>query len=203
MNDTLQGFIAALCGFIVAKLFEYLSLSKTHKLVLEKEYFLKKLNAFEKATTYYTITHSSITTIAAVFNTLNNDDVDLPPETVDSMLKKVSENLDAVQKSTQDSALALNLYTDLQFSNENELLFSRYIEILGQISLTTQVIRWLNEKKGEGITEEVNLIDTHIDEKVIEMKESVSELVGISLKVKNLHIEIITHLRTEMKKLEH
>lgn len=203
MNDTLQGFLAAIGGFSVGKLFDYLNLNKSHSLALKKEYFLNKLNAFEKATTYYTITHTSITTIAAVFNTLNNEDVDFPPEVVESMLKKVAENLEFVQKSTQDSALALGLYTDLKFADENELLFTRYLEILGQISLTTQVIRLLNEGEVGSSNEEVNRLDSLVNEKIKEIGQSVSELVAISSKVKILHTGITDHLRSEMKKFEY
>ena len=204
-NSIAVGIITAGSAIItlaVTKLYDYFYTTKAHNLELKKEYFLKKLNAFEKATTYYTITHSSVTAISNIFNTLNNDEVDFPPEIVDSMLKKVAQNLETVQQSTQDSALALGLYTDLKFTDENDLLFTRYLDVVGQINLKTQMISLINDKKSV-ISQDENLKNDALEEEILgEVLTLVSELVGISVKVKELHSGIIEHLREQMREFE-
>ena len=187
--------ICALAGVFVGKFFDVWTLSKTHSLTLKKEYFLKKLNAFEKASTYYTITHTSLTFIANVFNLLNNDQVEFPKETIDLMLKKSTENLERVQQSTQDSALAIGLYTDFPFASDEEVLYTRYLEVLGQIQLKTQILSLLNQEndeKNDGLTDKI----------INEMLDLISEIVGISSQLKNLYTRLTAQLRAEVRKFD-
>ena len=195
MSDAIVGAICALSGVFLGKLFDVLTVGKTHTLALKKEYFLKKLNAFEKATTYYTITHTSLKFIANVFNTLNDDDSALPPATVDMMLKRATENLDRVQIATQDSALAIGLYTDLDYSKEDEILYTRYLEILGQIALKTQMLNLLNQSENE---HDPTLFDKILDE----MLALVAEIIDVSNKLKTLYTGITSQLRIEMRKYD-
>lgn len=202
MNDTILGGLIAIVSFLGAKLSDYLFMTRAHDLALKKEYFLKKINAFEKATTYYTISHTSITAISFIFNLLNNEDADLPKPVIDTMLKKVADNLERVQQSTQDSALAIGLYTDFQFTEQNEVFFSRYLDVTGQIGLKTQVMELINGKVANTPEEEGR--DEELSDKILgEMLALVSELVGISTNLKTLYTGVTQHLRDQMKKFDH
>lgn len=137
----------------------------------------------------------TITFVANVFNTLNSDDVDFPKETIDLILKKTLENLEQVQQTTQDSALAISLYTDFSSNNNEEVLYTRYLEVLGQINLKTEMMNILNQEDNPKNDE---LSDRLIDEQLV----LITDLVSISDNLKNLYTRITIHLREEVRKYD-
>ena len=147
-------------------------------------------------TTYYTVTHTSLTLISNIFNTLNNDGVDFPKETIDLMLKKAIENLERVQQATQDSALAMGLYTDFSITDKDEILYTRYLEVWGEIHLKAQVIELINQ---EPETIQNNQL---YDKLITEQLDLVGDLVSISANLKFLYTGITKNLRAELRKFD-
>lgn len=201
MNDTLIGGGIAVVSFIGSRLIDYLFLTKTHDLALKKEFFIKKLNAFEKATTYYTITHSSITAVAKILNIINNDNAALPQNVMDDMLKTINNNLAKVQQATQDTALAIELYTDIDTGNKDEMLFSRYLDILGEIGLKNHVLELINSSVATGPSQQ-QYLDEQLDKYLQEVMLLISELVGISSELKKVYTGITKRLRQQIKEYD-
>ena len=111
------------------------------------------------------------------------------------MLKKTLENLERVQQTTQDSALAISLYTDFSSNNNEEVLYTRYLEVLGQINLKTEMMNILNQEDNPKNDE---LSDRLIDEQLV----LITDLVSISDNLKNLYTRITIHLREEVRKYD-
>ena len=142
------------------------------------------------------MTHTSLTLISNIFNTINNEGVDFPKETIDVMLKKAIENLERVQQATQDSALAMGLYTDFSITDKDEILYTRYLEVSGEIHLKTQVIELINQ-------EPETIQNRQLYDKLIaEQLELVGDLVGISANLKILYTGITKNLRAELRKFD-
>jgi len=203
MNETLQGVLATVAGFAISRLFDYLNLGKTHTLALKKEYFMRKLNSFEKATAYYTIGQNSIMVMSHIYNQMTNDDIDFPEPVISRMLQDLNDNLNTVQRATQESALALGLYTDYKFSDEANLLGSRYLDVLGQMTLTAQVLKLIKDQQENAFPQESARLDRFFDDEMEKLGNLITELAAISDRMKAVHTGVVTHLRGQMRQYEH
>lgn len=199
MNETIQGALIAMISFGAAKGFDYLVMQKTHSLSLKKEYFLKKLNAFENATSYYTIAHITLRNIAIIYKSITKDDVDFPEETIKEMLREVKDGLKSVYDRTQNYALALTLYSDIKFDDQDELDSEKFYDLLGQISWGNSMI----ELYYKNITpENKERADELIEEEMGKIKGIIEEMDGLSKKIKARYKILTAQLRLELKKYD-
>ncbi|HSY60330.1 MAG TPA: hypothetical protein VK796_00585 [Cytophaga sp.] len=121
----------------ITRFFDNKALKKGHVLALSKEFFLRKLLAFEKATAYYTVSHLTIGGMSNMFKIFIKDNVNFDEETSNAMMKKMQENLEKVTTQTQELAMSLPLYTDIQLLDSDDSDALKYIELLGEIGVIT------------------------------------------------------------------
>ena len=86
MGDKYIAILGGLVGsgftIAVTKIFEYFQTNQLHKLSLKKEFFLRKLNVYEKTVSQLTIAHTTITNIAVLIKIADNPDANFTDEQV-------------------------------------------------------------------------------------------------------------------------
>ena len=199
----LAGGALSLLTLFVTKWFDLQTIKKNHKQALIKEFFIKKLTAFEKGTSYYTIAHHSITTMAMIFKTTQNEDVSYPDEVVQKMFDEIEKSVKEVAHLTQDLAMALPLYTDVQLTEADDQTIEKYFELLGEISQNGILINSMyDEARGINSAIEKENLYTKIDVKTKVMEERILSLVSQSRIIKLKYKGITSKLRNELKKYD-
>lgn len=196
------GSAISIITLIVKAKADYYTLIATQEFSLRKEYFIKKLNAFEKATSYYSIAHMSITSMSMIMQTSIKVNVEFDPKVLENMLGSVQNNMIEVLKLTQDSALALPLYTDMELNDADEALAEQYTQLLGEINSHVNVVDFL-KKEIDNSTKIINpraqQIVSEIAEERKQIGEKIAQLYEISKELKEKNKELIAALRGQLK----
>ena len=202
MNSAIEGGLIAIGTLFVTRAYDYLILRKTHDFNLKKEYFVRKLNVFEKATSYYTIAHISIQNIAIIYKTITKEHVDFSPEMIKGMLLAVKENLSDIYKLTQETALSLSLYTDKIPEEFDEADGEKFTDLLGEIELKNQVIDLLNEELTTGIVKNKEHNDKLIESQLNLINDKIIEMNELSRTIKTKYKALTKSLRDDLKKFD-
>lgn len=208
MTETIIGAIVggsiSLAILIIKEVSDFIKTDKLFKQSQRKEFFIKKLNAFEKAAAYYTIAHSSISNMAAIFKAGISEDVYLSGEEAAKAISLIQKNIDDVNKVTQDTALAIGIYTDYDFSDEDENFAEQFFKKLGeinQIGFEINIVNSVSERES-GNQEIQDRSEKRVDALLKSMELKILELEALSKKVKEKYKAVTKTLRNELKKYD-
>ena len=206
MNSIVSVIIGAAIPIIVMfinRWFDRSILEKTQKLTLEKEFFLKKLAAFEKATSYYSNAHLSISTMSMILKIATKENVDFDPKTMELMMSEIQTNMKSINIGTQEMALSLPLYTDIKLPESDEPYVTKYFELLGEINAQSVFVK-MADAAVENTTSgpERHKFEKVLDDALEEMEKKFNELYEISKTVKLKYKELTRSLRLQLMKYE-
>ncbi|MFI5406229.1 MAG: hypothetical protein ACHQ1D_06915 [Nitrososphaerales archaeon] len=200
--EILLGGLVSILTLAVTKLFDYYFASKAHLQSLQKEYFLKKINAFEKTASYYTIAHTSITNMAIVLETGIKENVKYSKDDGELMMREIQKNLQTVISSTIETASSIGLYTDLDLSDDDERLAESAFEIIGELNLISAEINDIYESMDKENYASAKATVDKIDIEFNKMKEKVEELKVLSKVMKGKYKSFTNILRLKLAKYD-
>jgi hypothetical protein len=114
----LGGLVGSSFTIVVTKIFDYFQTKQLHNLSLKKEFFLRKINVFEKTVSYMTFAHTSITNMAVLLKTALNENVTFTDEQTEDIFTRLENNVQQVYQVTQDTSGAIDLYVDLNHDDK-------------------------------------------------------------------------------------
>jgi hypothetical protein len=199
----LGGLVGSSFTIIVTKIFEYFQSSQLHKLSLKKEFFLRKINVFEKTVSYWTIAHTSITNMAILLKTALNENVTFSNEQTQNIFDSLQKNIDQVYQVTQEIAGSIDLYIDLTH-NEKEVEDTQFFwELLGTINQISHDVNFGYDL----LKTATNIEDYNKTEIVIEfnkkaLAENVEKLVDFSNSMRRKYLKSTSLLREQLKSYE-
>ncbi len=206
MTNELAGVIVGgaitTLALLVKEAIDYFKSDKQFKQSLKKELFIKKLNAFEKTVAYYNIAQATISNMATIFKSIRKEDVYYSAEEVQRIMAVIQKNLDDVYKNTQETALAIGLYTDYDFSEKDESYAQRFFDRIGEINqigfdinITEMFIETADSAGVErGNKEIVRLFEL--------MESKITELDDLNKLIKPKYKGVAKLLRSELKKYD-
>ncbi len=202
MTETLQGGLIAIGTLAVTKGFELLFNERVFLQSKKKEYFIRKLNAFEKTAAYYNIAQASIGNMSALLKVMHKENVYFTGEDATKIIGTIKENLDSVYKLTQDTAMAIGLYVDEDFEEKDGSYPVKYFEKIGEMNLIGLDLQIYEQLKEGADTARIEQIDEKIEGLLDDLRNKVNELKEISDIIKPRYKSIITSLRNKLKKYD-
>ncbi|TAH06223.1 MAG: hypothetical protein EAZ13_10195 [Sphingobacteriia bacterium] len=199
----LGGLVGSSFTIIVTKVFEYFQASQSHKLSLKKEFFLRKLNVFEKTVSYITIAHTSITNIAVLLKTAMNENVTFTGEQNQDILGRLQKNIDQIYQVTQEIAGSIDLYVDLNHDDKEVEDTQLFWVLLGTINQLTHDINFGYELlKTAPNNQEYTKLEGVIDLNEKALAENVENLVAFSNSIRKKYLKMTSLLREKLKYYE-
>ena len=138
----LGGIVGSSFTILVTKIFEYFQTKQLHKLSLKKEFFLRKINVFEKTVSYLTIAHTSITNMAVLLKTAINENVTFTNEQTKDIFTRLDKNIQQVYEVTQETAGSIDLYVDLKHDDKEVEDAQKFWELLGTINQLSHEVNY-------------------------------------------------------------
>ncbi len=199
----LGGLVGSAFTIVVTKIFEYFQTNQLHKLSLKKEFFLRKINVFEKTVSYLTIAHTSITNMAVLLKTALNENVTFTNEQTQDIFNRLQKNIDQVYQVTQEIAGSIDLYVDLKHDDKEVQDTQLFWELLGTINQLAHDVNFGYDLLKTATTEE----DYHKVKIAIELNEkalaeNVENLLGFSNSMRQKYLSTTTLLREQLKSYE-
>lgn len=199
----LGGLVGSAFTIAVTKIFEYFQTNQLHKLSLKKEFFLRKINVFEKTVSYLTIAHTSITNMAVLLKTALNENVTFTNEQTQDIFNRLQKNIDQVYQVTQEIAGSIDLYVDLKHDDKEVQDTQLFWELLGTINQLSHDVNFGYDLLKTATTEEDYRkveIAIELNEKVL--AENVENLLGFSNSMRQKYLTTTTLLREQLKSYE-
>ena len=207
MEDKYIAILGGLVGsgftIFVTKIFDYFQAKQTHKLSLKKEFFLRKINVFDKAVSQMTIVQNTITNISILIETALNENASFTNEQSQDIFARLDNNVQTIYKATQETAGSIDLYIDFKRGDEEVEITQQFWETLGTINQLGQDISFGYELLNKATSEEYY----KITEAAIEMNEklladNVGKLTNISSVIRKRTLTMVSQLRDELKQYE-
>lgn len=199
----LGGLVGSSFTIIVTKVFEYFQASQSHKLSLKKEFFLRKINVFEKTVSYLTIAHTSITNMAVLLKTAMNENVTFTDEQTQDIFGRLQKNIDQVYQVTQEIAGSIDLYVDLKHDDKEVEDTQRFWELLGTINQLAHDVNFgYDLLKTATTNEEYTKIEKAIELNEKVLAENVENLVAFSNSMRQKYLRLTSLLREQLKSYE-
>lgn len=204
MEDKYIAILGGLTGssftIIVNKVFDYFQTRQLHKQELKKEFFLRKLNVYEKAVSLWTVAHSSISNMAILMKTATNENVSFSDEQSKDIFAKLQKNVNQVYEATQETAYSIGLYVDLKHEDKEIEETYRFWELLGTINqLISDVNYWYDLQESVTNPEDYNKLEVQINLSTEKVKTDVENLFDISNVMRKRLLSFTNTLREEMK----
>ncbi|MEO8174641.1 MAG: hypothetical protein ABI581_16215, partial [Sediminibacterium sp.] len=125
-----------------------------HILSLKKEFFLRKINVYEKTVSQLTIAHSTITNMAILVKLAQNENVTFSEEETKEIFTKLDNGIQEVYKATRETACAIDLYIDLKHDDKEVDDARKFWESLGTLNQLSQVVNHGYDLLSKATTEE-------------------------------------------------
>lgn len=199
----LGGLVGSLLTITITKIIEYFQTNQLHRLALKKEFFLRKINVFEKTVSYLTIAHTSITNIAILLKAATNENVTFTNEQTKDIFERLQKNIDQIYQATQDTAGSIDLYIDLNRSDKEVEDAQLFWELLGNINQLSHDINYgydlLNAATNK---DDYQKIDSMIDFNTDLLNKKVENLVAFSNSIRRKYLQTTSLLREKLKGYE-
>ncbi len=199
----LGGLVGSSFTIIVTKIFEYFQTSQLHKLSLKKEFFLRKINVFEKTVSYLTIAHTSITNMSVLLKTAMNENVTFTNEQNKDIFARLQKNIDQVYQVTQEIAGSIDLYVDLKHDDKEVEDTQRFWELLGTINQLAHDVNFGYDLLKTATTEEdYRKVEIAIELNEKALAEKVESFVDFSNSMRHKYLSVTSLLREQLKSYE-
>jgi hypothetical protein len=200
MDALTAGLIGSIGTVMVTKIIEYFLANKEHTLALKKEHFNRKLVIFEKAISHWTIAYQTLCSMALLFKTIRKEEV--AADYFGDIFSRLDMQLQTISKETQGMAIAIGLYTDIEYPDELGWT-EKFFTLLGELTTLTNQLKHsyslLNDPAWKAIEKEIQI---HIDNKERALDDKIHALEQMSVNVRDIYIHFTKQLRSEMKKFE-
>lgn len=204
--DYILLILGALLSWIPLLIKEYIELRKakeSHDLALKKEFIQRKFAVFEKATAFYSIAHLSVTSLAIHFKNMIKENVEFEQHVIDGMLTHLQQTLQDIHKKTEEVALSLPLYTDIELTDHDEEFQERFLELLGEIGAISNELQFLNNTRYTDLNaSQRNAFDMQWIIHTRNMEDKIIQLQALSNEIKVKYKNITASLRNDLKKYD-
>jgi len=207
MDDKYIAIIGGIIGssftIVVTRVFEYFQTKQLHKLSLKKEFFLRKINVFEKTVSHLTIVHTSITNMSVLLKTAMNEKVTFTEEQSKDIFDRLQKNIDQVYQVTQELAGSIDLYVDLRHDDKEVEDTKFFWELLGTINQLVHDVNFNYDLLKTATTEEeYRKIEIAIELNEKTLAEKVENFVDFSNSMRHKYLSITSLLRKQLKSYE-
>lgn len=199
----LGGLIGSLFTIVVTKVFDYFQTKQLHTLSLKKEFFLRKINVFEKTVSYVTIAHSSMTNMAVLVKIALNENVLITEEQNKDIFAKLQKNIQEIYQATQEAAHSIDLYVDLKHNDKEVEDTQKFWELLGTINQLAYEVNYGYDLIPTATTEDdIQKLNVAINLHKKELEKNVEDLLTLSNSMRKKYLEFTSLLRKELKAYE-
>lgn len=199
----LGGLVGSSFTIVVTKIFEYFQTSQAHKLSLKKEFFLRKINVFEKTVSYLTIAHTSITNMSVLLKTAMNENVTFTDEQSKDIFDRLQKNIDQVYQVTQEIAGSIDLYVDLKHDDKEVEDTQTFWELLGTINQLAHDVNFGYDLLKTATTkEDYRKVEIAIELNEKALAEKVENFVAFSNSMRRKYLNMTSLLREQLKSYE-
>ncbi len=199
----LGGIIGAgstIITIIVTKFFDYKQQKQEHNLYLKKEFFLKKLNAYENATIYWSTMTTSMSNLSTLLDCFSNEDINPSNEGYKNIANNIDNGLVSVSKSTVELASAVELYFDTTQVKSNNIV-ERLYTVVGEIHTLVDKIKHANDMyaKASGISDDFaeKMLDS-IEDYEIELDDKIEDFKELSGEISKYFNTILDLFRKDL-----
>ena len=207
MEFNSTALISALIGscstILITKVAEYIQGNQAHTLSLKKEYFNRKINVFEKTVSYFTTAHITMTGLATLLKSTNNENVTFTDEQHRLTFSKLGETIQEIYKTTQETANAIELYFDLKRDQTEVDQILAFWDALGAITqLSIEVSAGYDLLPIAKTTEDYQKMHAAIEMSSQALKSNIENFVNLSNDLRKRYVDITSQLRENLKKYE-
>jgi len=199
----IYGLAGTIFGVVLNKAFDLFSLTRQHRLNLKREFFIKKLATYEKAINYLFTVQNTVQLLTTNFKDILDETKYFDNDTIAKILTLLQKNLSDVSSNSQEAALALNLYIDIDNDIIDSLQFDRFYSIMGEVGLIAQNLQTLrleypSVEYGKGNAE----LDKRIDEQLRRFKGKTDEMDLIAKRLEEKYLKVVAELRSSVKQYD-
>ncbi len=199
----LGGLVGSGFTIVVTKIFDYFQTQQLHNLSLKKEFFLRKINVFEKTVSYVTTAHNSITNMAVLLKTALNENTTFTEQQSKDIFERLDKNIQLVYQATQEIAGSIDLYVDLKHDEKEVEDAQKFWELLGMINqLAIEVNYGYDLLPTATNKEEYDKMIIAIGLHTKELEKNVGNLLALSNAMKKKYLAMISLLREQLKTYE-
>lgn len=199
----LGGLVGSLFTIVVTKIFEYFHTSQLHKLSLKKEFFLRKINVFEKTVSYLNIAHISITNMSVLLKTAMNENVTFSADQNRVVFDRLQKNIDQVYQATQEMAGSIDLYIDLKRDDKEIEDAQLFWELLGTINQLAHDVNFgYDLLKAVTTDEEYSKVEIAIELKEKILLKKVETFIDFSKSMRHKYLSMTSQLREQLNSYE-
>lgn len=187
MNDVIIGgaiaTISSILTLAITKGVEYFQQKQEHHFFLKKELFLKKLNAYENATIYWSTMTTSMSNLSTLLDCFYNENIDASNEGYKNIANNIDNGLVSLSKSTVEFASAVELYFDTTQVKSNNIV-ERLYTVIGEIHTLVDKIKdanntydnETNDDFARKIFDSIESYEMDLDDKIEDFKELSNEI---------------------------
>jgi hypothetical protein len=179
--------IGSASGIVLSKLIEISQAKRQHKLDLQKIFFQKKLEVFEKTTAFWNNAQSVVQSLNMALKSAFNPNHYADEKTSANIMSSISKEYYDISNESKTLTASLTLYTDIPIEFYVSTSFVEYFNIFGEFG------QLLESAKNKTVTEEES--DTEAANKMKRLDELTKE---INRKATNL----IKLLREDLKRFD-
>src|ERR1035437_8698988 len=130
-----SALIGSASGILVSQVFDIIKLKKKHKLNLQKEFFSRKLDAFEKTVIFWTNVQNMLQGLEMTLKSIRNPDHYFDEQVTKKILDAITKDYTDINDKVKDIYSSLRLYIDIP----KEYYFSHkvmeYFNLYGELGL--------------------------------------------------------------------
>ncbi len=187
MNDVILGgavaTISSILTLAISKWAEYFQQKQEHHFFLKKELFLKKLNAYENATIYWSTMTTNLSNLSTLLDCFSNDNIDPSNEGYKRIANNIDNGLVSVSKSTVEFASAVELYFDTTQVKSNNIV-ERLYTVIGEMHTLVDKIKdadnnyvsEIDDDFAKKILDSIKDYEMDLDDKIEDFKELSNEI---------------------------
>lgn len=202
MNDVILGgaiaTISSVLTLIITKTLEYFQQKQEHIFYLKKEFFLKKINSYEKAVIYWNSISSSLLNLSTLISTLFKEGVSFSDDNYNFIVSDITKRVESISQSTIEMSASVDLYFDTTKIKSNNIV-ERFYTVQGEIQSIVNDINYgkrLFEKEHDNTIK--RNIQMNINEDKAELEDKVEELRLLAVEIYEYYSFLINILRAEM-----
>jgi hypothetical protein len=199
----LYGLIGTIFGIVLNKAFDLLSMNKQHRLNIKKEFFIRKITTYEKAVSYLVTVQSIIRHLAANFkDSLDSKkyfDEDVTTKTLQALEKTMSD----IASKTQEAALSLGLYIDVDGTLLNPSEVEQFYGLLGEIGLITQSLKLIGSKFPNVQYKTGNVeFDKQVENQLQKLNIKIANMDLVAERISQNYLSVVALLRDKVRHYE-
>jgi hypothetical protein len=173
-----SAFIGSASGIVISKLIEVFQSKRQHKMELQKMFFQKKLEVFEKTTAFWNNVQSVVQGLDMALKSVLNPNHFFDDKTSENIMASINKEYNDISNEAKTLTASLTLYTDIPTEFYVSRSFVEYFNIFGEFG------QLLEASKNKLITDDIFFVEAEnkmkrMDDLIREISDKTAKLVKL------------------------